>query len=231
MGETILITGANRGLGLELTRYYAHLGWQVHACCRDPESAVELGQIADSAEVVQVHRLDVTDYDQMAALRATLHGVPIDILLHNAGTYGQEGASFGRTDPQRWLHAFAVNAIGPVKLTEALIDNVAAGERKLVAAMSSKMGSIADNRSGGSYVYRSSKTALNSAMMSAAVDLRSRGICVVLLHPGWVLTDMGGPNAELTVEESVRRLHLILDRVTLADSGTFFDIDGSRIPW
>jgi len=231
MTETILITGANRGLGLELTRSYAHLGWQVHACCRNPEAAVELDQVAQSTEAVRVHRLDLTVQEHMPALRDALAGVPIDILLHNAGTYGQDGAVFGRTDPQRWLQAFAVNTVGPLKLTEALVDNVAASRRKLVAAMSSKMASMADNRSGNSYVYRSSKTALNSAMVSAALDLRSRGICVVLLHPGWVLTEMGGPNAEITVEESVRLLRGILDRVTLADSGAFFDIDGSHIPW
>lgn len=231
MPDTILITGANRGLGLELTRQYAYLGWEVLACCRDPDSAVELGQLASSSELVTMMELDVTRPDQIERLAAALDGRPIEILLNNAGTYGQSDAEFGNTDPQRWLDAFAVNAVGPFKVMEALLPHVLAGRRKLVASMSSKMGSIADNASGGSYVYRSSKAALNMVMRSAAIDLRERGVTVALLHPGWVLTDMGGPNAEITVEESVRNLRRILDNLTLADSGGFFDIDGSVIPW
>lgn len=231
MPETILITGANRGLGLEFTRQYASLGWQVVACCREPDNAVELGQLAASSELVQVMELDVTRLDHVERLAAALEGRPLDILLNNAGTYGQPDARFGSTDPQRWLDAFAVNTVGPVKVTEALLDNVLAGRRKVIASISSKMGSIEDNRSGGSYVYRSTKTALNMAMRSAAIDLRSRGAIVVLLHPGWVLTDMGGPNAEITVEESVRNLRRILDGLSERDSGSFFDVDGSVIPW
>lgn len=231
MPETILITGANRGLGLELTRQYAYLGWQVVACCRDPENAVELGQLASSTDLVEMMELDVTRPDQIERLAEALAGRPLEILLNNAGTYGQSGASFGNTDPQRWLDAFAVNTVGPMKVTEALLDNVLAGRRKVIASMSSKMGSIADNTSGGSYVYRSTKAALNMVMRSAALDLRARGAIVVLLHPGWVLTDMGGPNAEITVEESVRNLRRILDGLTDEDTGGFFDIDGSIIPW
>ena len=231
MTETILITGANRGLGLEFTRQYAYLGWQVVACCRDPDNAVELAQLAGSTDLVQMHELDVTQPEQVKRLATELRGRPLEILLNNAGTYGQADATFGRTDPQRWLEAFAVNTIGPLKMAEALLDNVLAGRRKLIASMSSKMGSIADNSSGGSYVYRSAKTALNMTMRSASIDLHPRGVTVVLLHPGWVLTDMGGPNAEITVEESVRNLRRILENLTLADSGGFFDIDGSTIPW
>ncbi len=231
MPETILITGANRGLGLEMTRQYAYLGWEVIACCRDPEGAVELTQLADSSELVQVHELDVTRMDHIERLSTALAGKALEILLNNAGSYGQSDARFGNTDPQRWLDAFAVNTIAPMKMAEALLDNVLAGRRKVIASMSSKMGSIEDNGSGGSYVYRSAKAALNMTMRSAAIDLRPRGAIIVLLHPGWVLTDMGGPNAEITVEESVRHIRRILDGLTLADSGGFFDIDGSRIPW
>lgn len=231
MSETILITGANRGLGLEFTRQYAYLGWRVVACCRDPDSAVELGQLAESSDLVQVHELDVTRPDQIERLADSLRGQPLEILLNNAGTYGQSDARFGNTDPNRWLDAFAINSVAPLKMAEALLDNVLAGRRKLIASMSSKMGSIADNGSGGSYVYRSSKAALNMAMRSAAIDLRAKGAIVALLHPGWVLTDMGGPNAEITVEESVRKLRRLLDNLKLEDSGGFFDIDGSIIPW
>lgn len=231
MPETILITGANRGLGLEMTRQYAYLGWQVIAGCRDPEGAVELSQLAQSSDLIQVRELDVTCQEHIDRLARELHGKPLEILLNNAGSYGQSDARFGNTDPGRWLDAFAVNTIAPLKMAEALVDNVLAGRRKVIASMSSKMGSIADNGSGGSYVYRSAKAALNMTMRSAAIDLRSRGAIVVVLHPGWVLTDMGGPNAEITVEESVRHLRRILDGLSLADSGSFFDIDGSHIPW
>lgn len=231
MSDTILITGANRGLGLEFTRQYAYLGWEVIACCRDPDNAVELGQLAASSELVQVHELDVVRPDHIERLSDSLRGRPLEIVLNNAGTYGQSDARFGHTDPQRWLDAFAVNSVGPIKIAEALLENVRAGKRKVIASMSSKMGSIADNYSGGSYVYRSSKAALNMAMRSAALDLRPEQVVVVLLHPGWVLTDMGGPNAEITVEESVRHLRRILDGLRLEDSGSFFDIDGSIIPW
>ena len=231
MAETILITGANRGLGLEFTRQYAYLGWQVVACCRDPDSAVELAQLAASNDLVQMVELDVTRPDQIERLAAALDGRALEILLNNAGTYGQADATFGSTDPQSWLDAFAVNTIGPLKMAEALLDNVLAGKRKIIASMSSKMGSIADNTSGGSYVYRSAKAALNMTMRSAAIDLRPRGVIVALLHPGWVLTDMGGPNAEITVEESVRNLRRILENLSPGDSGGFFDIDGSSIPW
>jgi len=232
MTDNILISGANRGVGLEFVRQYAAAGWRVHACCRRPERATELIRLAAaSGGEVSIHPLDVTNAAQIAALPAILGDGPLEVLVNNAGVYGQDDADFGNTDVAAWLHTFHVNAIAPLKLMEALAEPIARGHRRLVACLSSKMGSMADNRSGGSYVYRSSKAALNAVVKSAAVDLRSRGITVVALHPGWVLTDMGGPNAEITTAQSVGAMRAVLDGLTPADSGRFIDLDGSTIPW
>jgi NAD(P)-dependent dehydrogenase (short-subunit alcohol dehydrogenase family) len=231
MPNTILITGSNRGIGLELVRQYADTGWRVIACCRQPEHANALRTLADTTDQISIYPLDVSDSQQIKSLATTLQGVPIDLLFNNAGVYGQGDGSFGNTDESQWLNCLRINTIAPMKMMEGFIDHVAASEGKLIATMSSKMGSMADNGSGGSYVYRSSKAAVNAVMKSAAIDLRPRGIKVAILHPGWVLTDMGGPNAEITVEECVKQLRQNLDTVTLENSGTFFEIDGSVIPW
>lgn len=229
--NTILITGSNRGIGLELVKQYAELGWQVHACCRNPSQASELSALASKNNSITLHELDISNAQQIQTLVKNLNKTPIDILFNNAGIYGQNDAYFGNTDEAQWLECFRINTIAPVKISEALVDNVAASELKVIATMSSKMGSMADNGSGGSYVYRSSKAALNAAMMSTAIDLKPRGIKVAIMHPGWVLTDMGGPNAEITTQSCVNQLRTTLENLTLDNSGTFFDIDGSTIPW
>ncbi len=231
MTQTILITGTNRGIGLELTRQYAGAGWRVLACCRHPEEARDLSTLQDKYEGISIHQLDVSDTSQIKRLADQLAGVPIDILFNNAGVYGPSDATFGNTDEQAWLDCLRINTIAPMKMMEAFADHVAASQLRTIATMSSKMGSMADNGSGGSYIYRSSKAALNAVMKSAAIDLQPRGICVAILHPGWVLTDMGGPNAEISVSESVTGLRRILADLTPEQSGTFFDIDGSVIPW
>lgn len=230
---TLLITGANRGLGLELARRYAADGWDVLACCRSPENARELNQLAAaSGGKVSVHLLDVANNAQRQSLAAQFKGRPIDILFNNAGVSGNWGTqSFGPCQSDEWLEVLRTNVIAPTLMMQDFATNVAMSDRKIIANMSSKMGSIADNTSGGSYVYRSSKAALNMVSMSAARDLARQGITVVALHPGWVRTDMGGPNGELSVEESVTALKRNLTNVTVADSGRFIDIDGSTIPW
>lgn len=232
MADKVLITGANRGLGLEMARQYASDGWRVYACCRQPERAHDLGRLAAATDGrLSIHPLEVTNAAQVAALPAVLGDDSLDLLINNAGVYGQDDAGFGNTDVQAWLRTFEVNAIAPLKIMEALVDAVARSRRRVMACVSSKMGSMADNRSGGSYVYRSSKAALNAVVVSAAVDLRHRGITVVALNPGWVKTDMGGPNAEITVTESVTALRAVLDGLGPSDSGWFIDVDGTTIPW
>lgn len=229
---TVLVTGASRGIGLEFVRQYAQEGWRVHAGARSPENAHELMKLAaEHRDRIQVHPLDVTNGRHIAMLAATLADTPIDLLVNNAGVYGGDHQEFGETDEAAWLDCLRTNVIAPMKIMEALVDRVAASKRKVIATLSSKMGSMADNGSGGSYHYRSAKAAVNAVMVSAAIDLAPRGITAVVLHPGWVRTEMGGPGAEITTTTSVERLRRILDGLTPQDAGSFFDVDGSIIPW
>jgi NAD(P)-dependent dehydrogenase (short-subunit alcohol dehydrogenase family) len=231
MTNSILITGSNRGIGLELTRQYADIGWQVFACCRAPDQAEQLAALQQQYASISLHALDVTDGERIRVLADELKGQPIDILLNNAGIYGPYDARFGNTDEQSWLQCMRINCIAPMNIMQAFVDHVSSSQHKIIAAMSSKMGSMADNSSGGSYIYRSSKAALNAVMKSAAIDLQPLGIKVAILHPGWVKTDMGGPNAEISAQQCANKLRGNLEKLTMDNSGDFLDIDGSIIPW
>jgi len=228
---TILITGANRGIGLELARQFAEDGWIVLACCRNPADAGQLQALSERGLAIELHALDVTDYQQMTALADQLANRPIDILLSNAGIYGSKGVGFGEVDAQEWRQVLEVNTIAPLMLVQAFVEQVAASQQKLVAVISSKVGSIADNSSGGSYVYRSSKTAVNQVVKSLSIDLSDRGISAISLHPGWVQTEMGGPNAEISTAQSVSGLKSILQTAGPAQNGQFIEFNGDSIPW
>ncbi len=228
---TILITGANRGIGLKLTEQFAEDGWQVLACCRAPAQAEQLQALTERNSTIEIYTLDVTNYQQMSSLAEKLANRPIDILLSNAGIYGSRGAVFGGIDAEEWRQVLEVNTIAPMMLVQSFVDQVAASQQKLVAVISSKVGSIADNSSGGSYIYRSSKTAVNQVVKSLSIDLVGRGISVVSLHPGWVKTDMGGPNAEISTDESVSGLKSILQSAGRQQSGQFIEFNGNSIPW
>lgn len=229
---TILITGAGRGLGLELTRQFSADGWTVLATCRKPENATDLkGVEADAKGSVTIHRLDVTDLEQIQALSKELKDRPIDILMNNAGVYGPTGGGPGDVDESAWTDVLKVNTFAPLRMADAFLENVARGDRRIIATMTSKMGSIDDNTSGRHYPYRTSKAAVNMVMKGLAVDLRSRGIISVVLHPGWVRTAMGGRSAPLSAEESVRGLKAVLGRLTPAQSGRFLAWDGTEVPW
>jgi len=228
---TILITGANRGIGLELTRQFAEDGWQVLACCRNPADAGQLQALSERGLAIELHALDVTDYEQMTTLADQLAKRPIDILLSNAGIYGSKAVGFGGIDAKEWRQVLEVNTIAPLMLVQAFVEQVAASQQKLVAVIGSKVGSIADNSSGGSYIYRSSKTAVNQVVKSLSIDLADRGISVISLHPGWVQTEMGGPDAEISTDESVSGLKRILQSAGLAQSGQFIEYNGNSIPW
>ncbi len=230
--STLLITGSNRGLGLEFVRQYAKDDWRVHACCREPDQARELRQLASQYKNISVHELDVADHKHIESLGKALRDTPVDVVLNNAGVYaGNSDESFGTLNYQAWNHAFRINTMAAAKLAEVFVDHVARSDKRLIAALSSLMGSMADNGSGGSYLYRSSKAALNAVMVSLAHDLKARRIGTLVLHPGWVKTDMGGPNAEITTETSVRGMRKVLEQFTLKDSGRFIAYDGAELPW
>ncbi len=232
MADTVMITGANRGIGLEFARQYSADGWRVHACCREPGRAEQLNRMARASDGrVTVHRLDVTDASAARALASELDDESIDVLINNAGVYGPERQPFGDINETEWVDVLRVNAIAPLKVSEAFVEHVARSRRKTIAVVSSLMGSIADNGSGGYYIYRSSKAAANIVTKSMAVDLKPRGIVAVVLHPGWVRTDMGGPSATTSPEQSVSGLRKVLDRLTPADSGRFYDYTGEALPW
>jgi NAD(P)-dependent dehydrogenase (short-subunit alcohol dehydrogenase family) len=224
---TVLITGANRGIGLEFVRSFAADGWRVHACCRIPEKAKKLKAIEGD---VECHRADVTDGLQVANLARDLSGEPIDLLINNAGVYGPRDGS-GKVDFDKWGEVFEVNSIAPLRVAQRLLEKIARSERKQIVNISSRMGSIAENTGGGEHIYRSSKAALNMVVKSLSIELAERGITVIAFHPGWVQTDMGGAGAAITPEESVAGMRRVIAGLTPADSGRFFAYDGSDIPW
>ncbi|QOJ09105.1 SDR family oxidoreductase [Nitrosomonas sp. H1_AOB3] len=231
--NTVLITGANRGIGLEFARQYAADGWQVVACCRQPRQAEALNRLADQyKDRFSIHRLDVRELAEIDQLSHKLQDLPIDILINNAGVYPHaQNGEFGHISYDDWMEAFRVNTFAPLKMVEALVKQIACSQLKIVATITSKMGSIVDNQRGGSYIYRSSKAAVNMVVKSLAIDLQPRGIIAVLLHPGWVQTDMGGRGALISTKQSVTGMKSILGRVTHSDTGKFIAYDGQHIPW
>lgn len=225
---TVLITGANRGIGLEFVRQYLSAGWEVLACCRTPGDMLP----GYAGKNLAIHALDVTEFNRIKFLAKELAGKPIDLLICNAGIYPQRGnTGFGSTDYDAFAQAFRVNAMAPLKMAEAFVGHVAASELKKMAFVTSKMGSMADNTSGGTYIYRASKAALNAEVKSLSIDLAPLGITIALLHPGWVRTDMGGPNAWITPEQSVSGMRKIIENLQPSDSGEFYAFDGQRVPW
>lgn len=232
MPKSVLITGCSRGIGLQMVKQAVKNGWRVYACCRHPSQADELVKVASlTPGQVSVHVLDIADVAQIQALAYELRNSSIDWLINNAGVYGSKNHQFGNTDEADWLKTFQINTIGPMKVSEAFIPHLEAGADKKIATLSSKMASMEDNGSGGSYIYRSSKAALNAVIKSMAIDLKPKNITALVLHPGWVRTDMGGPNGEIDTHESVVRLFDIIENASVMDSGKFYDIDGTIIPW
>jgi NAD(P)-dependent dehydrogenase (short-subunit alcohol dehydrogenase family) len=229
---SVLITGANRGLGFEFARQYLADGWNVYAACRDPDSASKLRQLADaSGHRLQLMALDVTELASIKAAAAELDGKAIDLLLNNAGVGGPRGQTIGNIDYETWARVLDVNTLGPIRVAEAFVDNVAQSERKLIVTITSGMGSITDNASGGALAYRSSKAAVNMVMRSLAIDLAPRGIACVVVNPGWVRPDMGGANATLSPAESVSLLRRLIETLGPAQSGKFFNYNGREYAW
>jgi NAD(P)-dependent dehydrogenase (short-subunit alcohol dehydrogenase family) len=230
--NSILVTGSNRGLGLEWVRQYAAEDWRVYATCRYPAEADDLKRLAEQYPNVSVHRLDVTSHEDLYALRSELKDQGVDILLNNAGTYLEKAElSLGHINYEDWAKTMQVNTMGAVRVTEGLVGQLTRGSKRLVVVTSSHMGSITDIASAGSYYYRSSKAALNAAAISLSLELKPRKIGLLIVHPGAVRTRMGGPESILNPDESVTAMRGLLDRFTLSQSGLFLRYDGSEIPW
>jgi len=230
---TALVTGSNRGLGLEWVRQCAEREWRVIATCRNPDSAMDLQKLALQQPDLSIHRLDVTTPEQIVELAQELQGVALDLLVNNAGVYFEHWGKdpIGSIDYEAWEQTFRVNTLGPMRVTEALLPHLSKGRRPLVVAISSNMGSIADTSTARDYAYRSSKAALNATMHGLSHELKPKGIGVSLLHPGWVRTQMGGSSAPLSPEESIRGMLSLVDRFEPSMSGEFFRFDGMHLPW
>ena len=230
---TVLITGANRGLGLEFVRQYAADGWQVIACARFPSEADELRTIKGS---IIVHPLDVSDFGTVDALAGRLEGTAVDVLLNNAGVIGPRtadndlGQSFGHINYAAWADVLRVNTMAPLKMAEAFVENVAASAQKKIVTISSTIGSHA-RAEGGVYAYRTSKTAVNMVMHNLAADLKPRDIITAAFCPGWVKTRMGGSGAQIEPPVSIAGVRRVIDGLTLETSGRFWLYDGSALSW
>ena len=235
--STVLVTGANRGLGLEFERQYTSDGWEVIATARQLEKSEELRRLKVSHANISVHGLDITSDESVQDLADALNGKPIDVLILNSGVYPREGQNIGQIDYEGWREAFETNVLGAMRVTEALLENVVASNRKQIAAISTSMASLravqggSVSQAGTSYQYRSTKTALNMAMSILAKELAPRGVSVVMFDPGWVKTDMGGPHAQLTPEESIGGMRKVLAGDAMGLSGKFLGHDGSVRPW
>jgi NAD(P)-dependent dehydrogenase (short-subunit alcohol dehydrogenase family) len=230
MTKTVLITGANRGIGLEFARQYAEEGRQVHACCRHPDAAYDLRQ-ALSAKNADIHQLDVTDQLSIDALKVELAGHAIEILINNAGIKGGDHQSFGDMDYVAWEQTLRTNTIAPYRVFEALRNNLLLGTDRKAVFISSRMGSIEQFNSADNFIYRSSKTALNMVVVNLDYEFKSTGICFLAFHPGWVQTDMGGDAAPIKPAESAKALRRSVSNATQAHSGSFLNYDGTPLPW
>lgn len=239
---SLLITGASRGLGLELVRQYLADGWEVHAGMRDPVAASDDVQTLKKTygDALHLQRVDVEDHHSIEALAERLSTEAIDVLINSAGTMGsgsfaEQGLQFGKfgsSEYQDWDRVFHINVFGPMKMAEAFVEHIARSQQKKIVTLTSILGSIEKNRIGGLYAYRASKAAVNAIMRSMAIDLaRSHGIKATALHPGWVRTDMGGPNADIDAPTSARGMKDLIARLDETMVGRYWMYDGSELPW
>jgi NAD(P)-dependent dehydrogenase (short-subunit alcohol dehydrogenase family) len=233
-GQTALVTGSSRGIGLSIVERLAREGFQVIATARDPAGSDGLqAAVAASAGRIDARALDVADFAAIDALAAELSDRGVDLLINNAavqgGDYGDQG--FGASDYETWQETLRINGLAPMKVMEAFVEHVARSERKVVVNVSSIMGSCGEPRFGGVYAYRTSKTLLNGVTATAACDLRERGITVVALHPGYVRTGLGSPTADDTPEMAVDQIWPLIASLGLEQSGAFLNCDGTPYPW
>lgn len=228
---SVLVTGSSRGLGLGLVTAYARRGWRVFATCRDPGAAPELAALAARPDAdVRIVPLDLADDAQIDAAGRLLGDEALDLVFHNAA-WGDGKARLEDVTSRTWDRALRVNAFAPLAVTRALLEPIARSARRTVVAISSVRGSLGENREGQRYVYRASKAALNMVVRSLAIDLAPRGLIVTAVHPGWVQTAMGGPDAPLSVAESAAAIAELVERLGPEHSGRFLDYLGRELPW
>ncbi|PPR69121.1 MAG: C-factor [Alphaproteobacteria bacterium MarineAlpha3_Bin1] len=225
---TVFITGANRGLGFEFAKQYAADGWRVIAACRDPVKAEALSAVEGD---VQVETMDVDDDASVASLSDKLKDEAIDLLINNAGIYGPKHLSAEDMDYEAWGRVLRTNTMSPFRVTMAFLQQVRNSDQKIIATLSSKMGSLNENQDGGEYIYRSSKAALNAALKGLSYDLADSGIRIMLMHPGWASTDMGGPSAPLLPADGVAGLRKVLAGIKDGETGVFYDYNGGELAW
>jgi NAD(P)-dependent dehydrogenase (short-subunit alcohol dehydrogenase family) len=228
-----MITGASRGIGLECARQFAERGWRVYATCRDPFEAGELRRLDEQLDHISMHRLDVTDPAQVATLARGLPTAKIDVLLHNAGVWLDMDATLriGKLRFEDWEETFQVNVLGAARVTDAMIEQVARSERRLVVGITSDMGCVSNITSPGSYAYRASKAGLNAVLHGMAHELKRRDVGVLLLHPGWVRTAMGGDSAALSPAESIKGMIARIDEFTMEKTGKIYSYNGRELKW
>ena len=234
---SMLVTGASRGLGLEMVRQFVGDGWRIYACCRTPETATELAALAARSDgAITLHTLDVLKPEQVTALADEFRGTPIDMLVNNAGLLGctidaMGPAAFGSIDYDAWREVHEINTMAPLRVTEAFVDHVAQSDLKLLFFMSTHMGCITELADGGLYPYRSSKAALNLLVKGLSIDLAPRGVRTIAVHPGWVVTDMGGPDAPVVKEDSIAGIRQVVANYGADQTGCFYQYDGRELPW
>ena len=224
--KNILITGANRGIGLKFAEILSANN-NIYATARDITKADDLKKF-DNTDLLE---LDLLDKDSIKSFCSELKDIPLDMIINNAGIFQDEQMEETILDPELWLDEIMINAIGPVVLSQKLKENIMSGNDKKIIFISSQMGSIDDNYSGGYYFYRTSKSALNSAAKSLSIDWKADGISVLMLHPGWVRTDMGGSNAKLDIDTSVRKMLDVINSLDMGKTGTFLNYEGKKLEW
>ncbi len=227
----VLITGANRGLGLGFVKSFLAKNINVICTTRNIAGSKELLECKKKyPKNLEILELDLLEENSENTLSDLLSDKPVDIFINNAGV-GNSNQRFGVVSSKPWLKLLKVNLIAPLTVTQAIIENIKKGSDKKIYFLSSQLGSIGDNTSGGMYIYRSSKTALNQVVKSLSVDLKPIGITVISLHPGWVKTDMGGPNAPVSIDESIKGMMKVIDTTDIGNTGTFLNYDGKELPW
>ena len=228
---SILITGTNRGIGLEFVKHYLKNNEKVIATCRNKNSAKDLLKLKNTTSNLSLVELDVSNPNSINEFASNITDQPIDTFINNAGVFGPRNNEFGNFNAKEWLDVFNINTIAPLLITQKILKNLRLGKNKKLAFISSKVGSIEDNTGGGMYIYRTSKTALNQVIKSLSIDLKEENFIAVALHPGWVQTDMGGPNALIDTKTSVKGMAEVIDNLAPKNSGKFYNYDGSPIPW